>query len=95
MQATITIQLHLPSDVAAAIRARASAMLTDEEQIKVPLAIGLFTEKAVSLAKAARLAGMTRYEFATLLKGRGIPAYEYTQSDYQEDLTFVASASES
>jgi predicted HTH domain antitoxin len=63
----------------------------DGERIKVPLAIGLYAERAVSLAKAARLAGMTRYEFALLLKKRDLPAYEYTQQDYQEDLRFAAS----
>jgi len=54
----------------------------------------LFAERAISLAKAARLAGLTRYEFARLLKKRGLSAYEYTQADYREDLAFVAAAQE-
>ena len=89
MQKTTVVELHLPLDVIVAIRARESAGLTDEERIKVPLAIGLFAERAISLTKAARLAGMTRYEFALLLKRRGLPAYEYTQEDCQEDLAFI------
>ncbi len=58
------------------------------------LAIGLFADGAASLAKAARMAGLTRYEFAKLLKRRGLSAYEYTEADYQEDLAFVALALE-
>jgi predicted HTH domain antitoxin len=38
------------------------------------------------------MAGLTRYEFAKLLKRRGLPAYDYTETMYQEDLAFVASA---
>lgn len=89
MSETTTLAIDLPLDLATAIRAQKPADMTDQERIKLALAIGLFVERAISLAKAARLAGMTRYEFALLLKRRGIPAYEYTESDYQEDLAFA------
>lgn len=89
MPETITLELVLPQDLATAIRAQKPPEMTDEERIKVPLAIGLFIERAISLAKAAHLAGMTRYEFALLLKRRNIPAYEYTEADYQEDLVLA------
>jgi predicted HTH domain antitoxin len=94
MPETIVVELRLPADVAAAIRAREKTGLTEEEQVKVPLAIGLFAERAISLAKAASLAGMTRYEFVLLLKKIGLPAYEYTQTDYEQDLSFIASVKE-
>lgn len=89
MSETTTLAIDLPLDLATAIRAQKPADMTDQERIKLALAIGLFVERAISLAKAARLAGMTRYEFALLLRRRGIPAYEYTESDYQEDLAFA------
>jgi predicted HTH domain antitoxin len=95
MPETIVVELRLPADVVAAIRGRERAELTDEERAKYFLALGLFAERAVSLAKAANLAGMSRYEFALLLKRVGLPAYEYRQTDYQEDLAFVAAARES
>lgn len=91
MPETIVVEIHLPADVAAAVRAREKTGLTDEEQVKIPFAIGLFAQRAISLAKAASLAGMTRYEFASLLKRAGLPAYKYTQADYQQDLSFIAS----
>jgi predicted HTH domain antitoxin len=84
--------MRLPADVVAAIRAYGRQGATDEERLRLPLAIGLFAEGAISLAKAARMAGLTRYEFARLLKRRGLPAYEYTETTYQEDLVFAASA---
>lgn len=95
MAETFVIELHLPMDVASALRARTPGEFTEEERIKVPLAIGLFVERTISLAKAASLADMNRYEFSLLLKRVGLPAYEYTQMEYSEDLAFVASARES
>ncbi len=92
MSETTVIELKLPTDIAAIVRTRKGIGLTDEEWFKVPLAIGLFVERVISLAKAARLAGLTRYEFAELLKKRGLPAYEYTDLEYREDLAFAASA---
>jgi len=89
------IELNIPMDVATALRARAPGGFTEEMRIKVPLAIGLFAERTISLAKAASLAGMNRYEFALLLKRAGLPAYEYTETEYSEDLAFVASTRES
>jgi predicted HTH domain antitoxin len=90
-QATL-VELHVPFDILAALRARQRTSQSDEERLKIPLAVGLFAEGTISLAKAARLAGMTRYEFAALLKTQGLPAYEYTQEGYREDLDFLASA---
>ena len=92
-QATL-IELHVPTDILAALRARQRASRSDEERLKIPLAVGLFAEGTISLAKAARLAGMTRYEFAALLKTQGLSAYEYTQEEYREDLDFLASVHE-
>ena len=91
MEEKTVVQFHLPRDIIAAIRAYKSMNLTEEEQIKVPLALGLFVQGSISLAKAAWFAGMTRYEFAFLLKQIGLSAYEYTKTDYREDMDFVAS----
>jgi predicted HTH domain antitoxin len=65
-----------------------------EERITSLLAIGLYAEGAITLARAASLARMTRFEFALYLKQIGLPAYEYTQDEYEEDLAFAASMSE-
>jgi len=56
------------------------------------MAVDLFAAGEISLAKAAHLAGLTRYEFAILLGHQDLPAYEYTEATYQEDLAFIASA---
>lgn len=90
MPQTEVFEIRLPADVVAAIRVHQFPTEPDEERLRIPLAIGLFTERTISLAKAARLAGLTRYEFARLLKRRGLHAYDYGDADYREDLVFVA-----
>jgi predicted HTH domain antitoxin len=90
-QATL-VELHVPIDILTALRARQRAPQSDEERLKIPLAVGLFAAGTISLAKAARLAGMARYQFAALLATQGLPAYEYGQEEYREDLDFLASA---
>lgn len=92
-EATI-LELQVPADLAAALRAYERTGAADEDRLKIALAIGLFVDRAISLAKAARLAGMTRYQFAALLKKRGIAGYEYTSADYQDDLKLLSNPEE-
>jgi predicted HTH domain antitoxin len=94
MSGTTIVELHLPSDIMAALRSRQRMPLDDEDRVKLSLAIGLYADGTISLAKAAGLAGMSRYEFAMFLKGRGVAAYEYTEQDYQEDRAFLDSMAE-
>jgi predicted HTH domain antitoxin len=89
-----TIQLSLPADVAAALWAHRRGEVTKEERITSLLAIGLFAEGAITLARAASLARMSRFEFALYLKQIGLPAHEYTQAEYEEDLAFASSMNE-
>ncbi|MCB9159411.1 MAG: UPF0175 family protein [Caldilineaceae bacterium] len=86
------ITLSLPSDVAAVLRSHLGQDQGVTERLKVSLAIGLFAEQMLSLAKAAALAGMDRRAFAYLLKSVGLPAYEYSETDFEEDIAFVRKA---
>jgi predicted HTH domain antitoxin len=85
-----TIALTLPADVAAAVWGRKRSESGKQARIKTLLAVGLFAEGTISLAKAAALASMNRYEFALLLKSMGLAAYDYTESEYAEDVEFAA-----
>ena len=90
MEQTTRVELHLPSDVVAVMQKGEQHTL--EERVKTSLAIGLLAERTISLAKAARLAGLSRYEFALLLTQSGLPAFEYTNTDYDEDMSSIKSA---
>ena len=61
---------------------------TFDEKVKLQLAIGLFLSKAVTLSKAAELAGESLWAFVDLLKAQGIDWGEYgADQQRQDDLT--------
>ena len=56
-----------------------------EEQARLDFAVGLYTSRTASLARAARLAGRSRVEFQRILAERGIPV-TYDSTDLDDDL---------
>ena len=56
-----------------------------EEQARLDLAVGLFSSHSASLARAARLAGLSRVAFQRILAERGIP-FPYDAADLDNDV---------
>lgn len=56
-----------------------------EEQARLDFAVGLYTSRTASLARAARLAGRSRVEFQRILAERGIPV-SYDSADLDDDI---------
>ncbi len=71
--------LEIPQDILD------SARLTLDE-IKVEIAISLYTQGRLSIGKARELAGMSLWEFRQLLASRRISPH-YNVDDFEEDLT--------
>ena len=55
-----------------AIEEAVRTLFTTRPQLKVEAAVQLFREGEVTLGRAAEIAGLTRWEFDTLLADRGI-----------------------
>jgi predicted HTH domain antitoxin len=91
MDEMTAVEVRVPADILATLRARTRAPHSDEERLLVPLALGLFADGTISLAKAAGLAGMSRYDFARFVQAKGLAPYEYTDEEYREDLDFLSS----
>ncbi len=62
---------------------RAARMSHDE--LLLEIAVMLFEKEKVTLAQAARLSGMNRFQFQHLLSSRGIPVH-YGIKEFEEDL---------
>lgn len=62
----------------------------DENELRQELAILLFQKSRLTLAQAARLAGLDRLRFQHLLAGRGIPVH-YDVEDFESDLETLRS----
>lgn len=56
-----------------------------EEEARLDFAVGLYSSRTASLARAARLAGRSRLEFQRILDERGIPL-AYDAEDLDEDI---------
>ena len=56
-----------------------------EEKFRVVMAIGLFSDKLVTLARAAELSGKSLSVFIEILNRKGIPWMEYTEESLEQD----------
>jgi len=56
-----------------------------EEELRQEIAVVLFQKEKLTLARASRLAGMTRLQFQHLIASRQIPVH-YDSADFDEDL---------
>jgi len=60
--------------------------LPDLDNVKQALAVSLFKQGTVSLGYAARMAGKTKSEMATILSAMQIPLVQMTDEDLERDL---------
>ena len=60
-----------------------------ESRIAEWLALSLFTEGKVSSGKAAKLLGISRVQFLSLLRTRGIAYLNYTSDELAEEFAAV------
>jgi predicted HTH domain antitoxin len=58
--------------------------------LRLELALALYAQGALSLGKAAELAGMSRLPFGELVGERGIPRH-YDEADLAQDIAYVRS----
>lgn len=56
-----------------------------DEQVRVDLSVGLYTSRTISLARAAKLSGLSRVDFQRILAERRIPV-SYDTQDLQQDV---------
>ena len=79
------MEIFIPDDVLVSIKLPRAEM---ERELKLELALILYSKGALSLGKAARLAGLTKREFLEELARRKIPRH-YTERELEEDLDFA------
>ena len=88
MAETTSVTLNVSNELLDTVMRAEKWGSTVEERIRIPLAIGLFAERAVSLGKAASLAGLSRHAFGLLLSRFGLAAVDYTEAELDDDMEF-------
>lgn len=79
----MSITLQIPDSIARSLRLPEGEA---EQRLRTELALAIYAQGILSFGKAAELAGLSRYHFADLVAGRGIPRH-YGDEELAEDLT--------
>jgi predicted HTH domain antitoxin len=83
---TMVLEITIPKDLFSMLgysRSRA------EEAIREFSALGLYLERRISAGKAAELMGITKREFTRLLARKGIPYFDYTEEEMEEEFRVI------
>ena len=78
-----SFQVNVPKEFLPLIDALEGPNL--DAKVKVSLALGLFVNKQVTLARAAELSGRSLGEFIDLLRSKNIAWMEYTEEHLKDD----------
>jgi predicted HTH domain antitoxin len=84
--------IEVPHELLNLLKGSRLAGRSENDQVRVALAIHLFQENLISIGKAAELADVPRTEFELLLVEMGIPVVRYDLEDYETDLRGIAAA---
>ncbi len=79
---THTIKIDFPSDILLTLNENENELKQD---IKFSLAIRLYKLQKLTIGKASQIAGLSRYEFETLLSENDVPISNLTIEDVIKD----------
>jgi len=79
---TTTLEITVPKDLLSMLGFSKSKAV---EAIKEFLVLGLYLERRISSGKAGELLGMGKREFVNLLARKGIPYFDYTDEELEEE----------
>jgi predicted HTH domain antitoxin len=83
----MSITLDIPNNIHEALHVSPAEA---KQRLKLELAVTLYAQNALSLGKAAELAGLDRFDMNDVLAKRGIPMH-YGQKELDEDLAYARS----
>ena len=78
-----TIQIDFPADILLTLNETENELI---KQIKLSLAIRLYTQQKVTIGKAAQIAELTRFEFESTLSDQQIPISNLDLEDVLGDI---------
>lgn len=76
------IRIELPSDILLTLNESEKEL---KQNIKISLAIRLYSLKKLTIGKASQIAGLSRYEFENFLATQNIPISNLTAEDVLSD----------
>ena len=80
---TQTIMIDFPSDILLTLNENENELKQD---IRFSLAIRLYKLQKLTIGKASQIAGLSRFDFETLLSENGVPISNLTEEDVMKDI---------
>ncbi|NOX63286.1 MAG: UPF0175 family protein [Chloroflexi bacterium] len=84
-ETTVTFETSIPEDVYSALRARGLGGEKLAEETRRLLALRFFKEHVLSLGQAARLAGMSRWDFIEFLSKNDVPVIDFDEEELAQE----------
>lgn len=79
---TQEIKIDLPADILLTLNETENEL---KQNIKISLAIRLYSLQKLTIGKAAQIAGLSRYEFENVLAAHNVPISNLTVEDVLKD----------
>lgn len=84
------LETQFPEDIFNILQARGLFKDVLAKETRRLLALRFYRERVLSLGKAARLAGLTRWEFTEFLSENDIPVLDYSPEELAGEIDAVA-----
>jgi hypothetical protein len=89
---TMTVEVAVPSDLFSLLGRTRLGVAASVKEFSV---LGLYQERRISAGKAAESLEMSKIEFARLLTRKGIPYFDYTKEELEDEFQISRSAAQS
>jgi len=89
MAEMVALETQIPEDIFKTLQARGLYKTVLAERSRQLLAARFYQERVLSLGKAARMAGMGRWDFIEFLSENQIPVLDYSEEELAAEFAAV------
>ena len=89
MAEMVALETQIPEDIFKTLQARGLYKAVLAERSRQLLATRFYQERVLSLGKAARMAGMGRWDFIEFLSENQIPVLDYSEEELAAEFAAV------
>jgi len=86
---TVVVETQVPEDIFLTLQAYGLFRETLAERSRCLLALRFYQDRTISLGKAARLAGLSRWEFIELLSENNVPVLDFSDEELADEFAAV------
>ena len=85
----VVVETRVPKDVYLTLQAYGFSLDALAERSRRLLALRFYQDRVLSLGKAARLAGLSRWEFIEFLSENDVPVIDYSDEELETEFAAV------